>query len=53
MKKVSVVYHSGYGHTGNQAKGIISGIESVEHAAAALIAIGQNGGITDVQTDHC
>ncbi len=46
MKNVSVVYHSGYGHTANQAKAIISGIDSVEHVQANLIAIDQDGEIT-------
>ncbi len=30
MKKISVMYHSGYGHTTNQANGIVSGIDSVD-----------------------
>jgi len=47
MKTVSVVFHSGYGHTTNQAKGIVKGIDSVEHVQANLTAIDQNGGITE------
>ena len=39
MKNISVVNHSGYGHTTNQANGIVSGIDSVENVAANLIAI--------------
>jgi NAD(P)H dehydrogenase (quinone) len=47
MKKISVVYHSGYGHTTNQAKGIISGIDSIENVTTNLIAIDPNGEITE------
>ncbi|MEJ2309036.1 MAG: flavodoxin family protein [Gammaproteobacteria bacterium] len=45
MKTISVVYHSGYGHTTNQANGIVSGIESVGDIAVNLIAIDQDGEI--------
>ena len=47
MKKISVVYHSGYGHTTNLAKGIVSGIDSVENVTVNLIAIDQGGEITE------
>ena len=47
MKKVCVVFHSGYGHTTNQADGIVSGIESVDDVAANPIAIDQEGEITE------
>ncbi|MBK1650233.1 flavodoxin family protein [Rhabdochromatium marinum] len=47
MKTVSILYHSGYGHTTNQAKGIVSGIDSVEQVQAKLIAINQDGEITE------
>ena len=47
MKQISVVYHSGYGHTTNQANGIVSGIESVRDVTAVLIAIHQDGEITE------
>ena len=47
MKKISVVYHSGYVHTTNQANGIVSGIGSVENINANLIAIDQDGEITE------
>jgi NAD(P)H dehydrogenase (quinone) len=45
MKNISIVYHSGYGHTTNQARGIAEGVDSVESASARLIAIDQEGGI--------
>ena len=47
MKKVSVVYHSGFGHTTNQAKAIIHGIDEVENVTANLIGIDKDGEITD------
>lgn len=47
MKKISLVYHSGYGHTTNLAKGIVSGIDTVENVTAILIAIDQVGEITE------
>ena len=47
MKTISVVYHSGYGHTTNQAQGVVSGIESVAEVSANLIAIDQDGNITE------
>ncbi len=47
MRKISIVYHSGYGHTSNQANGIASGMESVEGVTTHPIAIGQDGEITE------
>ena len=47
MKNISVVVHSGYGHTTNQANGIVRGIDSVEDVTAKLIAIDQDGEITE------
>jgi len=47
MKTLTVIYHSGYGHTTNQAKAIVSGIDSVENVQAQLIAIDQQGEITE------
>lgn len=47
MKDISVVYHSGYGHTSNVAKAVVGGIDSVEDATANLIAIDQDGEITE------
>ena len=48
MKKICVVFHSGYGHTTNQANAVVSGIESVDDVAANPIAIDQEGEITEV-----
>ena len=47
MKRISVVYHSGYGHTTNQASGIVSGIDSVSDVTSHLMAIDQDGEITE------
>jgi multimeric flavodoxin WrbA len=38
--KVAVVYHSGYGHTAEQAKAVARGAESVENTTVKLIALG-------------
>jgi len=47
MHTISVVYHSGYGHTSNQAKGIVDGIEGIDNVTANLIAIDQDGEISE------
>jgi NAD(P)H dehydrogenase (quinone) len=47
MKKISVVYHRGYGHTTNQTDGIVSGISTVENTNADLVAIDQVNEITE------
>jgi len=47
MKKISVVYHSGYGHTTNQARGIVSGIAGLDSVTTNLIAIDQDGELTE------
>jgi NAD(P)H dehydrogenase (quinone) len=49
MKNISIVYHSGYGHTTSQARGIAEGIDSVEGVSARLIAIDQEGGIGEAE----
>jgi hypothetical protein len=43
MNTVSVVDHSGYGHTTNQAQAIGSGLDSLENVQANLIAIDHDG----------
>ena len=47
MKKISVVNQNGFGHTTNQANGIVRGIGTVENVTANLIAIDQ-GGISEL-----
>jgi NAD(P)H dehydrogenase (quinone) len=39
MAKVAVVYHSGYGHTAEQAKAVLRGAESVSGINAILVAV--------------
>jgi multimeric flavodoxin WrbA len=40
--KIAVVYHSGYGHTAEQAKAVAKGAESVAGADVKLIAVGDH-----------
>jgi NAD(P)H dehydrogenase (quinone) len=47
MKTISVVYHSGYGHTANQAQGVVDGIGTVENVLAHSIAIDREGEIAE------
>ena len=47
MRKVTVVYHSGYGHTKNQAEAVLAGIESVEGVESTLLAITPEGTLED------
>jgi NAD(P)H dehydrogenase (quinone) len=47
MKKVSVVYHSGYGHTTNLARAVVDGIDNIENVTGELIGIDQEGEITE------
>ncbi|MCB1735194.1 MAG: flavodoxin family protein [Gammaproteobacteria bacterium] len=49
MKKISVVFHSGYGHTTNVANAVIAGIELVSDVEPTLISIDQNGDISNEQ----
>ena len=49
MKNISIVYHSGYGHTTNLANGIASGVERVGEVSVELIAIDQEGEISEAQ----
>jgi multimeric flavodoxin WrbA len=39
MAKVAVVYHSGYGHTAEQAKAVLRGVQSVSGIKATLVAV--------------
>ncbi len=41
MATVAVVYHSGYGHTAEQAKAVVRGAEGVAGTKAILIAVEQ------------
>ena len=39
--KIAVVYHSGYGHTAEQAKAVIRGIQSVSGSEAVLVPVAE------------
>jgi len=47
MSNVAVIYHSGYGHTAEQAKAVVRGVQSAEGAKATLIAVDAQGKIDD------
>jgi len=52
MSKITVLYHSGYGHTRNQAEAVLAGIDSVEGIDSSLIAIDPEGGLQDTEWDR-
>lgn len=37
MKKIAIVYHSGYGHTQKQAEAVLKGVQSIENVDVDLI----------------
>lgn len=43
MKKVSIVFHSGYGHTQKQAEAVHEGVNSVEGIESVLLPISPEG----------
>jgi multimeric flavodoxin WrbA len=47
MTKIAVIYHSGYGHTAEQAKAVLRGAQSAADATATLIAVNAEGKIAD------
>ena len=47
MKTISIVYHSGYGHTQNQAEGILAGVAEAENTEGHLVAIDQDGNLSE------
>jgi multimeric flavodoxin WrbA len=40
MKKISIVYHSGYGHTAFAAQKVLEGAATVDGIEAKLVAVG-------------
>ena len=46
MSRVTVVYHSGYGHTKNQAEAVLAGIDSVEGVGSRFLPITSEGTLT-------
>ena len=49
MTTISIVYHSGYGHTANQAKAILDGIKTIDGVDASLIPIDEHGDINETE----
>lgn len=47
MSNIAVVYHSGYGHTAEQAKAVLRGAQAAPGATATLIAVNAEGKIGD------
>jgi NAD(P)H dehydrogenase (quinone) len=48
LMKISIVFHSGYGHTAEQAKAVERGAKSVAGAEVHLIQIGKDATPWDV-----
>lgn len=51
MKKIAVVYHSGYGHTEVQAKHVLQGIEQVQNVKGELVKAEDATSNTDMLND--
>ncbi len=49
MTSISIVYHSGYGHTDKQAQAVLEGLQSVAGVTAGLIKINAEGDISPAQ----
>ena len=47
MTTVSIVYHSGYGHTKKLAEAVLAGMTGVDDVSAALIAIDAEGNVPE------
>jgi NAD(P)H dehydrogenase (quinone) len=47
MSQITIVYHSGYGHTAKLAQAVLAGARQIEGADAALVAIDAEGNIPD------
>lgn len=47
MVKIVVIFHSGYGHTKNQAEAVFSGLNTVDGVEGAIIIVGENGELKD------
>ncbi|WP_395400158.1 flavodoxin family protein [Pseudoduganella sp. UC29_106] len=39
MKKIAIVYHSGYGHTARQAEAVLAGAQAIEGVQAKLYSV--------------
>lgn len=49
MTQVSIVYHSGYGHTKKLAESVLAGAQQVPGVSASLLAIDAEGNLSDAQ----
>jgi NAD(P)H dehydrogenase (quinone) len=49
MTQVSIVYHSGYGHTKKLAESVLAGAQQVPGVSASLLAIDAEGNLSDPQ----
>ena len=49
MKKIVIVFHSGYGHTAKVANAIVDGASAVSETSTMLLPIDENGEIGDAQ----
>ena len=47
MAQITIVYHSGYGHTQKQAEAVHAGIKAVSGITSTLLSINQEGDISD------
>lgn len=51
MSNIAVIYHSGYGHTAEQAKAVLRGAQSANGSTATLITVNPEGKIEDKDWD--
>lgn len=47
MTKITIVYHSGYGHTQKQAEAVLAGVLAVDGVTAQLAAINADGELAE------
>jgi NAD(P)H dehydrogenase (quinone) len=52
MSKITIVYHSGYGHTTNQAEAVAAGIRGLPGIDLAVLAISAEGELTDADWER-
>lgn len=45
MSKISIVYHSGYGHTRKLAEAVLAGLAEIDDVSSSLVAIDADGEI--------
>lgn len=52
MSKITIVYHSGYGHTANQAEAVAAGIRGVPGIDLTVLAINAEGELTEADWER-